>query len=838
MVHAEETSLQDLLEGTKQYLVPLYQRTYSWRQPQHDRLWDDVLKLAEDRSCGQSSATHFIGSLVLAPSPANGPTGVQQFLVVDGQQRLTTLSVLLCAIRDHRAKTEDPEHRDRVNEQYLINKWKQGALRPKLLPTQTDRPSYQACLDSTPHAGGGDAIGAAYRFFRARLEAADDPDDVHDIERIEEAVISGLSLVSVTAQAGDNVHRIFESLNNTGLRLTQGDLLRNYLFMRLPTTGDTVYESLWLPLQQSLSSEQLETLFWLDLVRRDPRVKQADSYASQQARLDRLGSEAEIEAEVVRFAGLGRLFANILRPEDEKDPDVRRGLERLNAWGTTTVYPLVLEMLDRREHGTTTDADVAQALTYIESFLVRRLLTGRATNNVNRVLLGAVAELRSDRPLDAAVHSYLSAGRKYYATDAELRQAIESQPFYWSGKPHQKALVLRWLEESYGSKEPVDIEHLTIEHVLPQTPTTAWRQMLASSLEAGEDAEEVYASLVHTLGNLTLTGYNSTLSNSSFDVKREKLVTSGLLMNQEIAAQEHWSRPQIVGRARSLSELAVKLWPGPAEGIETDVSALWKLMNQALAELPAGCWTTYGDLAVLIGSHPVPVGMRLAAHPAPNAHRVLQAAGTISVNFRWLDPQCTDDPMDLLREEGVLFDDAGHADPGQRVTAEELAELVGLSTDGLLVVPDPALGTTSDRRDQFVEQLAAQNDATTVSGVLLLLGRWIELGGSLSYGEGKRTSCFLMARPVGHPAGSIWPLAIYPYGRAEVVFQHLAARPPFDESTMREELRSRLNTVPGIDLAASKIQMRPSFDLEIVADLPRRSTVGDVLGWFISICAD
>jgi alkylated DNA nucleotide flippase Atl1 len=664
--------------------------------------------------------------------------------------------VLLCAVRDHRAETEDPEHRDRINEQYLINKWKLGALRPKLQPTQSDRASYQACLENTPHAGGGDAIGAAYRFFRARLVTADDADDAHDIERIEEAVISGLSLVSVTAQAGDNVHRIFESLNNTGLRLTQGDLLRNYLFMRLPTRGDTVYESLWLPLQKSLTSEELETLFWLDLVRGDPRVKQTDSYAAQQARLDRLASEAEIEAEVARFAGLGRLFATILHPEAEKDPGVRRGLERLNAWGTTTVYPLVLEMLDRREQGNTTNAAVAQAMAFIEAFLVRRLLTGRATNNINRVLLGAVAELRSDRPLDAAVHSYLSAGRKYYATDAELRQAIESQPFYWSGKPHQKALVLRWLEESYGSKEPVDFAGLTIEHVLPQTLTAAWRQMLAASLAAGEDVDEVYASLVHTLGNLTLTGYNSTLSNSSFDIKREKLATSGLLMNQEIAALDRWGREQILARARSLSDLAVTLWPGPAEGMETDVSALWQLMNQALAELPAGCWTTYGDLAVLIGSHPVPVGMRLAAHPAPNAHRVLQAAGTVSPGFRWLDPACTDEPTDLLRKEGVLFDDTGHADPAQRVTAEELAELVGRSTDGLLVVPDPSPGTTSDRRDQFVEQLAAENDAATVSGVLLLLDRWVELGGRLSYGDGKRTSCFLMARPLDHPAGNIW----------------------------------------------------------------------------------
>jgi uncharacterized protein with ParB-like and HNH nuclease domain len=151
VVAARETTLQELLEGSKQYQVPLYQRTYSWKHEQLKRLWEDILKLAEDR-VDAPGATHFIGSLVLAPSPSNGPAGVQEFLVVDGQQRLTTLSILLCAVRDHLVKTEDPErqHRERIDQQYLINKWKPEQQRLKLVPTQEDRPAYLACLDSTP----------------------------------------------------------------------------------------------------------------------------------------------------------------------------------------------------------------------------------------------------------------------------------------------------------------------------------------------------------------------------------------------------------------------------------------------------------------------------------------------------------------------------------------------------------------------------------------------------------------------------------------------------------------------------------------------------------------
>lgn len=679
MVRALETSLQELLEGSKQYQVPLYQRTYSWKEAQLARLWDDVLKLARDR-VDDPKATHFIGSLVLAPSPANGPAGVPQYLVVDGQQRLTTLSLLLCAIRDHRAATEEPMHRDRINEQFLVNKWKPDQQRLKLCPTQADRPSYLACLDSTPQAGSQDPIGDAYRFFRVRLAQADDPEDPWDIQRLEEAVVSGLSLVSVTAQHGDNVHRIFESLNNTGLKLSQGDLLRNHLFMRLPTRSGAVYESLWLPLQKLLTTNELELLFWLDLVHTNPRAKQTDIYSEHQKRLERITAEAGIEQEVARLARLAALLKIIVAPRSEAHPEVARRLGRLNAWGTTTVYPLVLHLLDRREKGTATSEQVASALAYVESYLVRRLIIGRATAGLNRVLLSAVTEMSGDLQVDDAVRLYLSSGRKHFATDADLSAGVRTIPFYLNGRPNQRALVLRWLEESYGSKEPVNPASLTIEHVLPQSPTPEWRVAIEADLKAGERVEDVYESLVHTLGNLTLTGYNSPLSNKPFDAKRRILVDSGLAMNREIAESEFWGRPQILRRAEALAERACRLWPGPSGESDGETSeALWALMDQALAALPAGTWTTYGDVAALIGTHPVPVGQRLAVHPAPNAHRVLQVDGSVSPNFHWLEPGRTDDPLEVLREEGVQIDDRGRAGQDQRVRLEKLAALVGLS---------------------------------------------------------------------------------------------------------------------------------------------------------------
>ncbi len=190
MVAAKETALRSILEGTKQYQVPLYQRTYSWTLEQVQRLWSDVVDLTNDRMENETQ-THFIGSLVLAPSPSLSPAGVQHFLVIDGQQRLTTLTLLLAAIREHRAKHEDPSHRDRINDQFLINKWQEDQPL-KVLPTQKDQGAYNSWIRGVKTSGSDGGIGTASRFFQAQLLDYDDPDDPLDVDRLEAAVIDGL----------------------------------------------------------------------------------------------------------------------------------------------------------------------------------------------------------------------------------------------------------------------------------------------------------------------------------------------------------------------------------------------------------------------------------------------------------------------------------------------------------------------------------------------------------------------------------------------------------------------------------------------------------------------
>lgn len=683
MVKAAETNLAGVLEGKKQYQVPLYQRVYSWRKAQLDQLWTDIAELAAARR-DDPSATHFIGSLVLSQSPDYSVVGVSKLLVVDGQQRLTTLTILLAALRDHLIESGDPERAQGIQAQYLVNVYDKDKS-AKVLPTQADRAAYLAVVRSAPDAGGSDKVGEAYNHFRSKIAAADDPDDSHDLEEIENAVVNGLALVVVTAEPRDNAHRIFESLNNTGLQLTQSDLLKNYLFMRLGDRGDEVYESVWLPLERKLTAENLELLFWLDLVQSDERVKQSDTYVGQQKRLEELNEPAQIAEEVIRVAKLGDVLATILEPSLEDDPEIRRRLTRISAWGSTTAYPVVMRILDRRVSGTATVEQVQRALTYLESYFVRRIVIGRATASLNRTLLQAVASIGDANEIDVALREYLSRGRKYYGTDKQVRDAVRTVPFYWQGRAAQKKLILQWLEESFGSKEVVDPVSLTIEHVLPQTLTGAARDAFAGALPEGSDVAYEHDRLVHTIGNLTLSGYNSELSNRPFGEKRVMLAESGLRMNQTIAGYATWGAAEIDERGLELAERIIELWPGPDEALIStgaeEPSVMRRVIASIVAEIPAGRWTSYGEVAVVAGSYPQPVAAVISSNPMQGAWRVLQTGGTISPGFRWLEPDRTDDPRGFLESEGLTFDHDGHADEEQLISAEELAGLLGLEIE-------------------------------------------------------------------------------------------------------------------------------------------------------------
>ncbi|MFJ9916870.1 DUF262 domain-containing protein [Actinacidiphila glaucinigra] len=841
-MRAQEITFLKLVQGDKQFQVPLYQRTYSWGTEQLKRLWEDVGELVDQHLSGDSTMPHFLGSVVLAPGQIQAG-GVQRWLVVDGQQRLTTLMLAFTALRDHLKESGDLRAGDRVHRQILVNEFHEGLDHYRLLPTQADREAYSACIQSRADAGGSDNIGAAYRFFRGALAEEKEAGDERWIGTVETVLKDLLSIVEITAEPGDNVYRIFESINNTGVGLSQSDLLRNYVFMLLPKRGERVYQELWLPMQQSLGPKNLELLVWLDLVvRGHHKAKQSEIYREQQKRLQPLaGDEDALQHEVAQLADRARRFLRIVEPHREMSPALRAVLERLASWGGQTHYPLALHLLDLVDAGSTTPDDAAQALLYVESYLVRRLICQTPTTNLNRIFMDAPKELETDRSAAEAVQRFLSGRRRRWPSDEELRDAIRSKPFYWSGRPPQRSYILRRLEESYRPTEPVDFANasLSVEHVLPQRPAPAWFELLANETEPNQTPQELHDLLVHTLGNLTLTGDNSKLSNHPFERKQQILESSALRMNLEIASAERWGKAEILERADRLAERAVELWPGPIGGVRPvgEEWPGWAELRSALVAMPTGTWTTYGDVAELLGSHPVPVGNYLSSHPSViGAHRVLTADGKTSPSFRWPEGSDRLPPQELLMSEGVRFDPYGRAHRSQRLTAAELATLLGkdvaqpISHDPL---PD---GEDKAAAERFRTQLQENWPAAT-DGVMAVLDFWRRQGGYIDYGRHEETSCFpTLDVGTSREPHLMWPMWIYPVsGTVEVVFQYLKTRSPFDDSEQRRELLQRLNKIDGIELPEAKLDLRPSFPVQVFAG--HADEICEVLDWFVHTAA-
>lgn len=565
MVSANQTRIASVLGGPRRLRVPLYQRKYAWRREDWKALWNDVAHLAHDR-LGSPNEKHFVGSVVLAPPPGRADTSR---LIIDGQQRLVTTSLLLCAIRDGQQNLPAAV-RKRIDRCLLVTSdvHLPPSRRLKLLPTQSDQNAFSRVVNKQ-ELEEKHQITFAYQFFAKRLQALHQGEDENvdgvtsaDLAR---AALGGLECVSVVADDADNVHRIFESLNNRGQPLTQADLIRNYVFMRLNSSDFHAFT--WQPLEDKFLPDELTQLFWLDLVRSRPSITQRETYVQQQKKLDKL-TVGQLKEAIRGVARRGALWERILHPEKEPSKPVRRRLERLAAWKTTTAWPALMYLLEERQNEKATSVEIAKAMLYLESYFVRRVVVGRATDNMNRVLLAVPQALKGRKePVDVALRRYLSGDQKHWATDDELREVVATKAFYNHGKAFQKTLILSWIEIGLAGDEYVLDGDFTVEHVMPQKPTPAWRAEVERGAAPGENVDHLHAGLVHTLGNLTLahSGRNSGMSNKSFAEKKALLAKwgSGLKITQEITRKRHWGPADIRRRSDAMVDRIIKTWPGP-----------------------------------------------------------------------------------------------------------------------------------------------------------------------------------------------------------------------------------------------------------------------------------
>lgn len=675
-MHAEESRLRPLLEGTLQYQIPLFQRSYAWTKAEWQTLWKSITRQYELATAGEAGPTHFLGSFVFAPiaGMASSPSPQR---VVDGQQRITTIQLLLAAMRDLLAET-DVVAIDRFNDLYLKNKYQSGDEVYKLVPSQHDRDAFFAILNRTePSSTGG--VTAAYRYFRNELLKAKIAG--WDFARLEEVLVDRIYVVEISTAAEDSVHRIFQTLNSSGVALDQVDLLRNHFFMLLPTTMEDAYESIWRPLETEIGVKELDYFLWADLICRGKdfeNLPRHSVYSSWQRLLEESeGNEVAVTAELSALLDRGRVYRTILTPSLHSDPDVQSALLRSLEWGSTIQRPVILKILLDLSNDSLSKDDALKSLHILESYLVRRLLAKVPTNQLKRIFNSLLATLNGAPIAPDALRKTLSARANVWPTDADIKARMRSEQFYKAQQPPQRQFVLRRLEESFGNAEVVNWGacEFTIEHVMPQNLNETWFRDLET---AGSEPTSTHAELLHTIGNLTLTCYNPQLSDDPFDVKRVTFLESGLRMNKKIAECDAWAREQILERADKLADLAAGIWTGPLALADAGPDEASVVLAAIVAALPAGAWTDYASLATSAG---MPLSSVITyvrgTSSLTGRHRVGYIDGAMDLNAPWAADD-VNSYMQLLASEGLLveIDDGPRFDPDLRLSSEELAELV------------------------------------------------------------------------------------------------------------------------------------------------------------------
>jgi predicted transport protein len=548
-----------LINGTTQFVIPVFQRDYSWTDSHCEALWNDIIRVGSD----PQSAGHFVGSVVYVPS-GDTAAGFTRWLLIDGQQRLTTVTLLLLALRDHltesgwQPKSEDDPTQRRIDAYFLRNTQEEGDRQQKLVLRRHDQQVLKALLDvATPPSDIDSQILENYAFFREKA-ATVDPSVVY-------RGIGKLIVVDVALDRGsDDPQLIFESLNSTGLDLSQADLIRNFILMRVDEKSQTrLYESYWRHIEEMFrGSPKIFDNFARDymalIAKTNKQVRADQIYHEFRAffRLREATTSADAElAEMLRFAKYYAAFAGT----SAAPKALATSLQRLNRLAEVAAVA-VMRLFDCHSNKKTlSDSEMIQALELLESFVIRRSVCGLQTRAYGQFFPSVAQCISDDAPLSTLQVALAGTGESHrFPADQEFQAELEHRDLYSMRNCH---FILDRIE-NFDTKELSETSEYTIEHVLPQNERLgkAWRDML------GEDWKEIQRMWVHRLGNLTLTGYNSTYSDKPFEEKKTikgGFNVSAVRLNQAVREASVWTAGEIEARGKMLSALALKIWPAP-----------------------------------------------------------------------------------------------------------------------------------------------------------------------------------------------------------------------------------------------------------------------------------
>jgi hypothetical protein len=514
------------------------------------------------------------------------------FHLIDGQQRLTTSSVILAAARNVARQLGQQELADEIHQYYLVHPLKKGEQHYRLLPKERDHDSYLSLVsgEGTPTGRIADAL----QYFEERLSemAEASPDQ---LRRFFNTVCQRLEFMCATLEA-ENAYNIFKSLNSTGVPLGPSDLIRNFVFMHVaPEDQDEFDRDLWGPLEDhfanadgTLGEERFSKFFRDYLMSGGRYVAASETFPSFEARYEATDFSPHDLARTLTASV--RHYSIISGQKADHDARVTQALAGLNLLDSSTTYPLLLNLFEQRRSGVIDDARLTHAIEMLRGFILRRFICNETSRGYGQMFVRALAKDAGD-PVKALESYLLDRG---WPDDHEFEAAFSEFPLYRRGYARE---VLETLERARGHKEPAALDAAQVEHVLPQTLSDQWIEAL------GSDAESIHADYLHRPGNLTLSAYNAELWNHPFGKKRERYAQSNIVLTRELADQARWTETEIQSRGWQLAKEAAQIWIGPKEKVaRAEPEAGDDDEGPGRQELRRRFWTGLNDY--LVAEHP------------------------------------------------------------------------------------------------------------------------------------------------------------------------------------------------------------------------------------------
>ncbi|GHQ01294.1 hypothetical protein VN0271_14040 [Helicobacter pylori] len=556
-MEADVTTLLNFIKDNQknQLVIPIYQRLYSWEKEQCKQLWDDIIKIGgNDKMDG-----HFIGSILYVLDRITHSNNA--LFIIDGQQRLTTITLLLTALRDH---LNDEVKRKEIEDHYLINSDKDGDKKFRLILSESDKDTLLSLIDKDRRKPSEPSLKIVENFKLFEEWIRKNTDKLETIFKgLEKLTIVWIALT----KEKDDPQLIFESMNSKGIELAQTDLIRNYIVMETEIEKrEGFYNKYWRAMEEDF--KQNEKLFnqfvrhYLTIKTREiPNINKVHVAFKDYQQKEGI----EIEALLQDLQKYCRYFYRIVfKKEDDKD--LNKALSFLVDLEMDVIYPLLLELYSDYNNGVLSKDDFRHSIALIESYLFRRAVCGLGTNSLNKVFPSFTKHIQKDEYFKSlkAHFGYLTNNQRFPNND-EFKNLFITIDFYKKFKKKTKCFLER-LENFGDTKESVNTKGLTTEHIMPQTLNLEWERDL------GENFQAIHDKYLHTIGNLTLTGYNQEYSNNSFQEKRDMekgFKQSPLKLNQSLKDLESFGEKEIEKRANDLADLALKIWTYPNLDAET-----------------------------------------------------------------------------------------------------------------------------------------------------------------------------------------------------------------------------------------------------------------------------